>query len=76
MTMPEAAVNKNNGVVFGKHDVGFSGELPVVRGVDGESVAHLMQQRPDADFRFGVLVSNPAHVPRAAFGLEVIGHGW
>jgi len=43
--MPEAAVHKNDGIVFGQDDVGFPGELPVVRGVDSEAVAHPVGSR-------------------------------
>jgi len=39
MTVPEAAVDEEDGAVLGQDEVGFSGQGPVFRAADGEAVA-------------------------------------
>ncbi len=74
VAVPVASVDKDDRPVFGEHDVGFPGELFVLRPVHGETEPEPVEYRADDDFRFGVLVPNPAHIPGAAFGGEVVCH--
>jgi hypothetical protein len=44
VTVPETAVNKNHGPVFGQYDIGFPGKFTVV---DPESVTAAVKEAPD-----------------------------
>jgi len=60
VAMPEAAVNEDDGFVFGQNDVGTAGQFAVVQS---EAVAHAMQEGADDEFGFGVAGTDPAHIP-------------
>jgi hypothetical protein len=73
MSMPEAAVDEDDGFVFGEDDVGFSGEG---FDVEAEAVAEFVEEGADAEFGRGVFAFDAGHVPGAAgFGEVVGGHG-
>ena len=61
--VPEAAVNEDDGFVFRKNDVGFSGEIFYMQA---EPVSGFVQHGADDYFRLRVLAPDPAHVPLAA----------
>lgn len=60
VAVPEAAVNEDDGFVFGQDDVGTAGQFAVVQP---EAVAHSMQQGADDDFGLGVARADSAHIP-------------
>ena len=71
VSVPEAAVNKNDGVVFRQDDVGFSRQL---FDVFAEAVARAVQHRTDEDFGFGVLTFDARHIPRTSLWSQAV-HG-
>jgi len=71
VAVPEAAVDKDRGLVPGKDDVGFAGE---VSSVKAKPIAHTMQQRANSTFRFCVTRLDAGHNFRALVGGENIGH--
>lgn len=67
--MPEAAVDEDDGFVFGQNNVGFAREI---FNVQAKAVAHPMEQAPDDEFGGRVFTTNAAHVPGAAcFGQAI-----
>jgi len=75
MPVPETAVDENDSAVFREDDIRPAGKFFVFRSVDGEAVAEFVEQRTDDDFRFGIFIPDPAHVPGASFRGEMVGHG-
>ena len=71
MSMPEAAMNKNNRVVFAQYKVGFAGEFFMVQAV-AETMC--MQKLTHQHFRFCVLAFNAAHIVTAGCYAVYIGH--
>ena len=69
MAVPEAAVDKDNGFVFGEDHVGFSGERFYM---EPKPKSHSVEDRADAPFRIGVLAANAGHVPTAALFCQTI----
>lgn len=53
--MPETSVNEDNDAVFWKNNVGMAGKRPIERAVDGEAIAHAMEQGADNEFWFCIL---------------------
>jgi hypothetical protein len=58
--VPEAAVNENDGFVFGQDKVGTAGQFAVVQPAP---VAHPVQEGGDDEFGFGIFAADAAHVP-------------
>lgn len=75
VAVPEAAVYEDDSLVFRQHNVWLAGELFVVGGVDGESVADSVQQGAHQDLWLGVLAADLRHEPAAFFFGKDIGHG-
>ncbi len=74
MAVPEAAVHKDDALVFRQHDVRSAGESAVVGGVDGEAVAGAVQQAAELDFGLGVPALDPSHVPGALLLCQGVCH--
>ncbi len=62
VAMPEATVNKDDGVVFPQDNVGFAGK---VFSVQAEAVAGAVEQGAHLQLRFRILPADLRHVPRA-----------
>src|ERR1043165_2660520 len=69
VSMPKAAVNEDDGLVFRENDVGASGEF---FSVQTKTVAEPMQQRANAFLGRGVLAPNAAHVPGTSLFCEPV----
>lgn len=67
--MPEAAMNKNDCLVFDEHYVGLAGKVSLVYT---ETKTETVQQGTNAYLRCGIFPSNPAHVPGATFSCEPV----
>jgi hypothetical protein len=67
--VPEAAVNKNDGFVFGQDNVGAAGQFAVVQP---EPVTHLVQEGADDEFGLGVAGTDSAHIPTSVCFRETI----
>ena len=67
--MPEAAVNKNDCLVFGEHYVGLAGK---VSAVNTETKTEAVQRGANAYLRSGIFPSDAAHVPRAMLFCESV----
>jgi hypothetical protein len=72
VTVPEAAVDKNHRLVIWQNNVGLAGELFVLRAVDGETIAHGVQDGSHHALGLRVFAADAAHVPGAALGREAI----
>jgi len=59
MPMPKASMNKDDGFVFGKHDIRFAWK---VLDVETETVALSMEVFAHQDFWLGVGAADAAHV--------------
>lgn len=59
MPVPEAAVNENDGFVFGQNNVGFAGKVFNMQPVP-EALCE--KKFPDQHFGLGVFALNAAHV--------------
>lgn len=64
MPVPEAAVDEDNGFIFGQNNIRFTGQ-----GADvfAEAISGAVQHGADEDFRFRILSPDSRHIPRAAF---------
>jgi hypothetical protein len=71
MTMPETAMYKDCCLPFGKDNIRLTGQL---FHMEPETEASRMKRFPYGKFRFRVLTTNPAHVPRTPFRVELICH--
>src|SRR5213593_4195665 len=69
MPVPEAAVDENDGFVFGQDDIGTAGKIP---GVKAETETEPVEQGANAHFGGGVLAANAAHVPGTALFCEPV----
>ncbi len=74
MPVPEAAMDKDDGFVAGKDNVGASGEFTVVRRIDGKTVAGTVEQAAELNLRLGVFAFDPRHIPGTALFCQVISH--
>lgn len=74
MSVPEAAVDEDDGFVFGKNNIRLTRKCAVQRAVDCKSVTHAVEHGTDNQFRFGILRPDPAHVPAALFRRKCVGH--
>ena len=73
-TMPETAVDEDDGVMFRKNDVRLSGERPVFRAIHGESIAEAVEDLSQGEFRLRVPAPDPGHDLGAFFGGEDVRH--
>lgn len=71
VAVPEAAVDEDDGAVFGQDDVRVAGQ---VASMESEAVAEAVEDRPDADLGGGVFALDGGHDAAALFGGELIGH--
>lgn len=71
VTMPEAAVHENGGMVRSHDDVGFSWHAFHVEAV---AVSVVPQPTSDQQFRFGVAGMDSGHAAVALGGGEAVGH--
>lgn len=60
VAMPEAAVNEDDGFVFGQDNVGTAREFGVV---EAEAVAEAVEEGADEEFGLRILVKNSSHIP-------------
>ncbi len=67
VSMPEAAVNEYDFLVFRQADIRVSGEVSTM---NSKPIAHFMKQGSDDQFRLRVLSSNPGHYPASFFLAE------
>lgn len=65
MPMPEAAMNKDDGMPFRKNEIRLSGQ---VAGMQPVPKTTGMQPAPDQKFGSGILSPDYRHVPAAGFG--------
>lgn len=72
MAMPETAVYKDDGFVFGQHNVGMAGQLFIMQSV---TVALCMEELPHQQLGFGVGAAYLRHVVASCFLIMHIGHG-
>lgn len=70
MTVPEAAMHENDGVVPGKHDVGPPRQF---RRMEAEAQPGGVQSTPQLQLRFRIPAPDPAHVEPPLRGREDIG---
>ena len=59
MSVPEASMYEDNGLVAGENDVRAAGEFAVVCGVDRKAVAGAVEQAAELYLRLGVAAFNP-----------------
>lgn len=71
MPMPEAAMHKDDGFVFGEYDIGFAGEFFVVQAV-AESVG--MEEPPHQHLGLCVFPFDAAHIVGAGLRIVDVGH--
>ncbi len=74
MSMPEAAVDENDGFIFGQDDVGLPWQFFVLRAIDGKAVASLLNQGAHDQLGLGVFTLDLSHVPAAFFRCQMISH--
>ena len=72
MSMPEAAMHKDDGLVFAQHQVRFAGEFFIVQPV---TKAICMQEFTHQHFRLRILAFNAAHIVATGCYAVYIGHG-
>lgn len=61
VAVPEAAVDEDDGVVFGKDEVGPAGEVFVFRAVDGEAVTEAVKDGAKRELGFGIAATDAGH---------------
>ncbi len=61
VAVPEAAVDEDDGAVFGKDEVGPTGELFVFRAVDGEAVAEAVEHGAEDELGFCIAATDAGH---------------
>jgi len=71
MAMPETTMHEDYRLVSGQGYVRFAGK---VFAVQPEAVAHRVQERPDTNFRFGVLAAYRSHVATSLFRCVNVDH--
>ena len=74
MTVPEAAVDKDHGLVFGQDEVGFPGEQAVLGAVDSEAVAETVEHRAQGQLGLRVASPDAGHDLGAFLRTEDVGH--
>ena len=73
VSMPEAPMDKNHGIVFWKNYIRFARQFILVQS---ETEAGFMQQCSYKNFGLCIIALNPAHVPASFFFRKCIGHVW
>ena len=71
VSMPEAAMNKDDRPMPGQDDVGLAGQRTIMKP---EPEAGLVQQGPHDEFRLGVLALDQGHATTAFFFCKNIHH--
>jgi len=71
MSMPEASMYENGGLIFRKHYIRFPRQGPIVQLIPKPA---RMQKPPDYHFRFGVLALDLRHVEATRRLIMHIGH--
>jgi hypothetical protein len=71
VAVPKAAVDEDDGFVFGKDDVGAAGK---VFGVEAEAEAESVKDGADEDLGLGVLAFDAGHIPRPPFFRQAVFH--
>ena len=61
VAVPEAAVDEDDGVVFGKDEVRSAGEVFVFRAVDGEAVAEAVEHGAEDELGFCIAATDAGH---------------
>lgn len=69
--MPEAAMYKDDRLIAGKDEVGFSGQMSRMQP---ETQAGRMQCSSDNQFGLCMTTFDRRHVPAACFGIMDVGH--
>lgn len=69
MAMPEAAIYKNNSLVFWKDQIRFARQFSVMQS---EPKAHRVQTAPNDHFRLGILRLDAGHHPAADFAVYCV----
>ena len=72
MPVPEAAVDKDDGVIFRQNDVGFTGQ---VFAVPAEAVAGAVEHGADEQFVFRVFTFYRPHIFTALFWSQTVHAG-
>ena len=75
MSVPEATVDEDYGLVSWQDEVGLAGQRFVFRAVDGETVAEAVEHRAQGEFRFRVASADAGHELGAFLRGEDVGHG-
>lgn len=70
VSMPEAAVHEDHGMVLWKDQIRLAGKVPV----DPVTQAHAVQVATYNQFRFGVFPSNAGHHPAARCRIDDVCH--
>ena len=66
MSVPDATVDEDEGLVSGENDIGAAGEFLVIGGVDGEAITGAVEQAAELYLGLGVFALYPRHVPGTA----------
>ena len=74
VTVPVAAVDKDDRVMFRQHDVRATREFFVQRTIHGETKSVAVQERPEQAFGLGVLPRDSGHDPTALLFVEDVCH--
>jgi hypothetical protein len=69
MTMPEAAVYKNDFALLGEDDVGISRHISFV---ESKAIAQSVDNRTNKEFGLGIQALNPGHDPTSFFFVKNI----
>jgi len=69
MSVPEAAVDEDNGLVFAQDDIGFTRQIFAMQA---EAVAGAVEHGADEEFGLCILSANLAHQLRALFWCQTI----
>ena len=75
MTVPETAVDEDDGLVFREDEVGLAGERAVERAVHRETIAETVEDRAQGEFGFRVAPANAGHDLGALFRSEDVHTG-
>ena len=71
MSMPEAAIDQDDGPVFSQNQIRLSGEFSVVKAVPKPEC---MEAAPDQHFGSGVSASDACHHPAAGLFVDNVSH--
>jgi hypothetical protein len=71
MSVPEAAMHKDDSLVSRQNKIGLSRDALYVETI---AEALRMQRSPEGQFRLRVLSANPGHHSRAGLAVDDVGH--